>query len=163
MIVNGTSVAFERTVMSRIRRILVATDFSKTSAKALKSAIDLAKASRATLTFVHAHVPFAPLVPEQYIEAGTWDRIDTETQRWAERQLAKLAERARKSGVRASSMLVIGDPSGQIVRTARSLRADLIVVGTHGRQGLTKFFLGSVAERVIATAVCPVMTIRGTS
>ena len=65
--------------MSRIRRILVATDFSKTSAKALKSAIDLAKANRATLTILHAYVPFAPLVPEQYLEAGTWDRIDTES------------------------------------------------------------------------------------
>jgi nucleotide-binding universal stress UspA family protein len=149
--------------MTRIRRILVATDFSKTSAKAVTGAIDLAKTHRAKLTVMHAYVPLVPLVPEQYIEAGTWDRIDTETQRWAERQLAKLAERARKSGVRASSVLVSGDPSRQIVRTARSLRADLIVVGTHGRQGLTRFFLGSVAERVIATAACPVMTIRGAS
>ena len=149
--------------MTRIRRILVATDFSKTSAKALKSAIELAKGNRAKLTVVHAYVPFVPLVPEQYLEAGTWDRIDTESRRWAERQLAKLADRARKAGVRASAMLVTGDPSRQIVRTARSLRADLIVVGTHGRQGLTKFFLGSVAERVIATAACPVLTIRGVS
>jgi nucleotide-binding universal stress UspA family protein len=149
--------------MTRIRRILVATDFSKTSAKALTGAIDLAQTHRAKLAIMHAYVPLVPLVPEQYIEAGTWDRIDTETQRWAERQLAKLAERARKSGVRASSVLVSGDPSRQIVRTARSLRADLIVVGTHGRRGLTKFFLGSVAERVIATAACPVMTIRGAS
>ena len=163
MIVAGTRVAFDKVAMKRIQRILVATDFSKASAKALTGAIDLAKASRAKLTIVHAYVPFAPLVPEQYIEAGTWDRIDTETQRWAERQLAKLAERARKSGVRVATQMVIGDPSGQIVRTARSLRADLIVVGTHGRQGLTKFFLGSVAERVIATASCPVMTIRGAS
>jgi len=149
--------------MTRIRRILVATDFSKTSAKALAGAIDLAKAQRAKLTILHAYVPLVPLVPEQYIEAGTWDRIDTESRRWAERQLVKLAARARKSGVRATPALVIGDPSRQIVRTARSLRADLIVVGTHGRQGLTRFFLGSVAERVIATAACPVMTIRGAS
>jgi len=149
--------------MTRIRRILVATDFSKTSAKALTGAIDLAKAQRAKLTILHAYVPLVPLVPEQYIEAGTWDRIDTESRRWAERQLVKLAARARKSGVRATSALVIGDPSRQIVRTARGLRADLIVVGTHGRQGLTRFFLGSVAERVIATAACPVMTIRGAS
>jgi len=149
--------------MNRIRRILVATDFSKTSAKALSGAIDLAKGNRATLAIMHAYVPYLPLVPEQYIEAGTWDRIDTESRRWAERQLVKLAARARKSGVRATPVLVIGDPSRQIVRTARGLRADLIVVGTHGRQGLTRFFLGSVAERVIATAACPVMTIRGAS
>jgi len=55
---------------------------------------------------------------------------------------------------------VTGDPSAQIVRTARSTRADLIVIGTHGRRGVSKFLLGSVAERVIATAPCPVLTVR---
>ena len=147
--------------MTRIRRILCASDFSKTSGKALMSAIDLAKANRARLTIVHAHVPIVPLVPEQYLEASTWDRVDTETRRWAERQVEKLVEKARKRGVRASAMMVTGDPAQQIVRMARSKRADLIVVGTHGRRGFSKFFLGSVAERVIATAPCPVMTVRG--
>ena len=147
--------------MTRIRRILCASDFSKTSGKALMSAIDLAKANRARLTIVHAHVPIVPLVPEQYLEASTWDRVDTETRRWAERQVEKLVEKARKRGVHASAMMVTGDPAQQIVRMARSKRADLIVVGTHGRRGFSKFFLGSVAERVIATAPCPVMTVRG--
>ena len=147
--------------MTRIRRILCASDFSKTSGKALISAIDLAKANRARLTIVHAHVPIVPLVPEQYLEASTWDRVDTETRRWAEHQVEKLNEKARKRGVRASAMIVTGDPAQQIVRMARSKRADLIVVGTHGRRGLSKFFLGSVAERVVATAPCPVMTVRG--
>ena len=147
--------------MTRIRRILCASDFSKTSGKALISAIDLAKANRARLTIIHAHVPIVPLVPEQYLEASTWDRVDTETRRWAERQVEKLTEKARKRGVRASAMMVTGDPAQQIVRMARSKRADLIVVGTHGRRGFSKFFLGSVAERVIATAPCPVMTVRG--
>ena len=147
--------------MTRIRRILCASDFSKTSGKALMSAIDLAKANRARLTIVHAHVPIVPLVPEQYLEASTWDRVDTETRRWAERQVEKLVEKARKRGVRASAMMVTGDPAQQIVRVARSKRADLIVAGTHGRRGFSKFFLGSVAERVVATAPCPVMTVRG--
>ena len=147
--------------MKQIRRILVATDFSKTSAKAVTGAIDLAKANRARLVILHAYVPFVPLVPEQYLEAGAWDSIDTESRRWAERQLAMLADRAKKSGVRASSMMVTGDPSSQIVRVARSQRSDLIMVGTHGRRGFSRLFLGSVAERVIATAGCPVMTIRG--
>ena len=147
--------------MTRIRRILCASDFSKTSGKALIFAIDLAKANRARLTIVHAHVPIVPLVPEQYLEASTWDRVDTETRRWAERQVEKLVEKARKRGVRASAMMVTGDPAQQIVRMARAKRADLIVVGTHGRRGFSKFFLGSVAERIIATAPCPVMTVRG--
>jgi nucleotide-binding universal stress UspA family protein len=148
-------------LMIRIRRILCASDFSKTSGKALTSAIGLAKTNRASLTILHAYVPLVPLVPEQYIDSNTWDRVDTETRRWVERQVAKLADKARKSGVRASATMVIGDPAQQIVRTARSKHADLIVVGTHGRRGFSKFFLGSVAERVIATAPCPVMTVRG--
>lgn len=147
--------------MTRIRHILCASDFSNTSGKALNAAIDLAKTNRARLTILHAHVPIVPLVPEQYIQARTWDSVDTETQRWVERQAEKLAEKARKRGIRASGLMVVGDPAQQIVRMARSRRADLIVVGTHGRRGFSKFFLGSVAERVVATAPCPVMTVRG--
>jgi nucleotide-binding universal stress UspA family protein len=49
----------------------------------------------------------------------------------------------------------------QITRAARSKRADLVVIGTHGRTGLAKFFLGSVAGRVVSTASCPVLTVRG--
>ena len=147
--------------MTRIRRILCASNFSKTSGKALISAIDLAKANRARLTILQAYVPIVPLVPEQYIESSTWERVDTETRRWAERQVEKLADKARKHGLHASALMVTGDPAQQIVRMARSKRADLIVVGTHGRRGFSKFFLGSVAERVIATASCPVMTVRG--
>jgi nucleotide-binding universal stress UspA family protein len=147
--------------MTRIRRILCASDFSKTSSKAFAAAIDLAKASRASLTILHAHVPIIPLVPEQYIDSGAWDQVDTDARRWAGRQTDKLAQRARKRGVRASAMMVVGDPAQQIVKAARSQRADLVVVGTHGRRGVSRFFLGSVAERVIATAPCPVMIIRG--
>ncbi len=147
--------------MTRIRRILYASDFSKASGKALTSAISLAKANRARLTIVHVYVPIVPVVPEQYIASTTWDRVDTESRRFAETQVAKLADTAKKNGVRASAVMVIGDPARQIVRKARSTHADLIVVGTHGRRGVSKFFMGSVAERVISTAPCPVLTVRG--
>ncbi len=147
--------------MTRIRRILCATDFSRTSRKALDTAIGLAKTNGAALSILYAYVPIVPLVPEQYIEARTWDRVDAETRRWLEGQLAKTAVHAKKSGVRASALMVTGDPASQIVRAARARRFDLIVVGTHGRRGVSKFFLGSVAERVIATAPCPVLTVRG--
>ena len=128
--------------MKRIRRVLVASDCWQTFRKAVTGAIDLAKANRATLTIVHAYVP---VVPKQDIEPGTRDRTDTDTRRWTERHLTKLAERARKFGVRAFSMLVINEPSRQIVRVARAISAGLVVVGTRG----------------ISTDACPVMTIRG--
>ena len=68
--------------------------------------------------------------------------------------------KAKKAGVRATSVLLEGVAHAQIARTARRLRADVVVVGTHGRTGLAKLFLGSVAGRVIAIAPCPVMTVR---
>ena len=143
------------------RSILYASDFSTASRRAFASALALAGAERATLTIVHVVVPMMPLVPEQYIEAATWDRIDTEARRWGQQQLARLATQALKKGVKASTLLLEGDPAREISRAARSKRADFIVVGTHGRGGLTKFFLGSVAEKIVATAPCPVVTVRG--
>lgn len=147
--------------MARFRRILCASDFSKTSGRALAFAIDVAKANQARLVILYVFVPIVPVVPGRYIDLSTWARVDTETRRWVERQLARLADRARKAGVRAAALIVTGDPAQRIIRAARSKRADLIVIGTHGRRGLSKFVLGSVAERVIATAPCPVMTVRG--
>jgi nucleotide-binding universal stress UspA family protein len=147
--------------MTRIRRILCASDFSTTSSRALTVAIGLARTIGARLTIVYAHVPIAPLVPEQVIDSITLDRLDRDARRWVERHIAGLVRRANKAGVRAAAVTVTGDPSAQIVRSARSTRADLIVIGTHGRRGISKFLLGSVAERVIATAPCPVLTVRG--
>jgi nucleotide-binding universal stress UspA family protein len=146
--------------MTRFRRILCASDFSKTAGRAVTAAIDLARANRARLTIVYAYVPITPLVPEQYIDSLTLSRLDLDTRRWVEREMARLVRRAKKSGIRVAATMVTGDPSAQIVRTARSTRADLIVIGTHGRRGVSKFLLGSVAERVIATAPCPVLTVR---
>jgi universal stress protein A len=147
--------------MSRVRQILFASDFSKTSAKAFATALALAKANRATLAVLHVTVPFMPVVPEQYIGGATLDQLNADSRRWAQRQLAKLTEKTKKAGVRAVGLMMEGEPARQIVRAARSKRADLIVVGTHGRTGLDKFFVGSVAQRVVVTAPCPVVTVRG--
>ena len=147
--------------MSRMRRILFASDFSKASGKAFATAMTMAKANQATLTILHVIVPFVPIVAEQYINTVTWEQIDRQARRWSQRQLVKLVDRAKKAGIRAVGLLLEGDPAQQIVRAARSKRADLLVVGTHGRTGLSKLFVGSVAARVVATASCPVATVRG--
>lgn len=147
--------------MTPMRRILFASDFSKASAKAFATAVTLAKANRATVTILHVIVPFVPFTSEDAIRGDTLEQISIETRRWSQRQLAKLTAKAKKAGIRAVGLIVEGDPAGQIVRAARSKRADLVVVGTHGRTGLTKFFVGSVAQRVVATAPCPVVVVRG--
>jgi nucleotide-binding universal stress UspA family protein len=143
--------------MARIVRILFATDFSKASRKAFTTAMTLAKANRGTLTILHVIAPFKPIMPQGYSGTQTWEEIDLQGRQWAKRGLARLAEKAKQAGVRATGLLVQGDPAArQIVRIARSKKADLVVVGTHGRTGFTKVFLGSVAGRVVATAPCPV-------
>jgi nucleotide-binding universal stress UspA family protein len=63
--------------------------------------------------------------------------------------------------VRSKTLLLHGLADQQIIRAARSAKADLIVIGTHGRTGLARLFLGSVASRVLAGARCPVLTVRG--
>ncbi len=146
--------------MSGFHRILFATDFSKESAKAFDTAVALAKASRATLMILHVIAPFTPIMPEQYIGTQTWDEIDLEGRASAKRELIKLAAKAKRAGIRATELIAKGEPAKQIVRAARSRSADLVVVGTHGRTGFTKFILGSVAARVVAMAQCPVVTVR---
>jgi nucleotide-binding universal stress UspA family protein len=147
--------------MKRIRRILYASDFSAASRRAFAAAVTMAKSLDAKLTIVYVLAPVVATVPEQYLDAVTLDQLDKQARQWTARQLHKLAGNAKRAGVRATTLLREGDPADQIVRAGRSTRADLIVVGTHGRRGLPKFFLGSVAERVVAMAPCPVVTVRG--
>ncbi|OFV90840.1 MAG: hypothetical protein A3G76_06290 [Acidobacteria bacterium RIFCSPLOWO2_12_FULL_65_11] len=147
--------------MKRIRHVLCASDFSSASRRAFATAVTMAQSLDAKLTIGYVIRPLIVTAPEQYLDAVTVDQLRKEERRWSARQLEKLADSAKKAGVRAATLLRDGDPSEQIVRASRSTRADIIVLGTHGRRGLSKFFLGSVAARVVATAPCPVVTVRG--
>jgi universal stress protein A len=146
--------------MRRFKRIMVASDLSKVSRGALNTAIVFAQSKGAELIIVHVLVPIAPFVPEQLIQPGILETIEVDARRWAEQQLARLAAAARKTGVRVKAVLLSGDPADQIIRAARTHHSDLIVVGTHGRRGFSKMMIGSVAERVVRTAPCPVVTVR---
>jgi len=145
-----------------MRRILHPSDFSPASSAALRKAIEMAKASRGQLLIAHVLSPVVP-VGEGYISPKVYDEIATSSRTWAQRKLAKLLAQVKKAGVRASGTLLEGIAHEQIVRFARSKRVDVIVMGTHGRSGLAKLFLGSVAGRVVAAATSPVLTVRGRS
>jgi len=147
--------------MTRLRRILFASDFSKASGKAFATAVMMARTSRASLMVLHVIAPLAPVSPDQYIGPDTWKEVDREARRWTSRKLAGIIAKAGKQGVKAVGLTADGSAAVQIVRVAKSKRADLVIIGTHGRTGLAKFFLGSVAGRVVSTAPCPVMTVRG--
>jgi len=105
--------------------------------------------------------PFVPMAGDGYVPPQVYDDIEAGARAYAQRQLATLAVRAKKGGVRATVLLLEGVPHEQIARAARSKRADLVVLGTHGRTGLARMFLGSVASRVLSIAPCPVLTVRG--
>ena len=95
------------------------------------------------------------------MSAEAWDQLERGQRMTGQRQLNRLIAQAKDAGVRARGLLLdIGVTHDQIVRFAKARRVDLIVMGTHGRSGVAKAILGSVASRVLASARCPVMTVR---
>ena len=142
-------------------RILHATDFSAASGAAFTWAVKMARRDRAELLLLHVLSPPAPLVADAYVTPAVWNTLIRSQRASAQRRLDTLVAKARRARLRARGLLVEGVPADRIVRTARGQRAGLIVVGTHGRTGAARFFLGSVAGRVVATAHCPVLTVRG--
>src|SRR5215510_4034769 len=129
-------------------KILYATDYSKASARALDQAVALTKQNHAELLVLHVIDPVTPYVAGEDIGG-------------AELYMRKLMEKLRKLRVNAKSLLVRGTAQEQIVKAAKGRRANLIVIGTHGRTGLSKLLMGSVANKVVSTAHCPVLTVRG--
>ncbi|WHZ15277.1 MAG: Universal stress protein family [Nitrospira sp.] len=139
-----------------IRHLLVPVDFSSPSLDALEYAIQVVDRFGARLTLLHV------LEPIYYdLELGL-GRIEQEVQKrthW-EAQLDGLAQVVRERGLAAESVVLGGIPSESIVTYAREQCCDLIVMGTHGRRGLTRLRYGSVAESVLRQAPCPVLTVK---
>jgi len=146
--------------MSRIRRIVHPTDFSRASSAAFKRAVELAKGNRAELLLTHVLSPAVPILADGYVSPQVYDDMAA-AQAYGQKHLNALVKKARQAGARARGLLLEGVPHERIARAARSKKADLVVIGTHGRTGFAKLFLGSVASRVLAVSPCPVLTDRG--
>jgi nucleotide-binding universal stress UspA family protein len=144
-----------------IRNILVATDFSSASRPAFRRALEMASENGAALWIAHVASPPAPMSPEGFVLPRFYEDMSDAIRTDAQKRLRTLLSRARKAGVRARSLILNGVPHDALNRAARRHRADLLVLGTHGRTGVAKLFVGSVASRVVATSRCPVLTIRG--
>ena len=149
-----------------VKRILHASDFSPASRSAFSMARFLAKKLGARLILFHAYEGIAPtmmpapMMPMTGPAPGVIvDSLWAAARRAGERGLERLATRARRDGLRVSTRLEVGAPAAAIVRAARKERAAMVVLGTHGRTGLPRLLIGSVAERVIRTAPCPVVTV----
>lgn len=147
--------------MSAYRRILVAVDGSPTSMKGLREAIRLAKNSRAQLFLVHVVNEFYAFANLDGYAPGV-DLVPA-LREGGRRILAKAKAVADKEGIRAKTLMreTLGGPAAEtIVRDARRQRADLIVLGTHGRRGLRRAVLGSDAEQVVRRSPVPVLLVR---
>ena len=122
----------------------------------------LAKANRGQLLVLHVMSPPTLAMPgEGYVSPALYDSLEATARRQAQKRLGAIVARARASGARASALLLEGMPHEVIARAARSRKADLVVIGTHGRSGLAKLFLGSVAARLVTLSPRPVLTVRG--
>jgi universal stress protein A len=134
-----------------IKRILVPIDFSNYSLNALAQACGLAEHFGAALVLLHVIEP---------IHFITESDVYAEQRRASTAQLTRLRADLEKKGHRVRLLIRGGIPSRVIVEAARSNRADLIVMGTHGRTGLAHLLIGSVAEKVVRVSACPVLTVR---
>ncbi|HUU33011.1 MAG TPA: universal stress protein [Vicinamibacterales bacterium] len=143
--------------MLTLTRILCPTDFSDISTTAEACATALARHYDAGLHLLHVDPPTPVMAP--YGEIPVDIRLFEQQRELAERDLAAARERARAAGVAADASVRGGHPAREILAASAEIQADLIVLGSHGRGGVEHLLLGSVAEKVMRKAECPVMVV----
>jgi nucleotide-binding universal stress UspA family protein len=145
--------------MLTFKNILVPVDFTETSKKALDYAVELAKRFDSKITVLHAYeIPVFGFPDGALIATAD---IASRIANAAQQSLAATVDARKSSGVVLEGVLRTGVTWEEIHSLASELPADLIVIGTHGRRGLARALLGSVAENVIRTSKVPVLTIHG--
>ncbi len=141
-----------------IRRILVPVDFSDQAPNVLDWAAHLAKQHGSRILLLHAyHLPVEfQQLEGAYLPPDFWSNVKVE----AEQSLSRYAEELERRGIQVESVVREGYPATVIVDEAASQSVELIVIGTHGLSGLKHLLLGSIAERVVQRAPCPVLTVK---
>jgi universal stress protein A len=145
-----------------IRRILAPTDFSELSKQGLQSALELAEAFGAKLLLLYVVEP-PPYPVEGIVPSHLGATLLDDLERQATNDLAQMLSETQASNMDVARRVVVGIPYRKIVDVAEEEKIDLIVMTTHGRTGLSHLVMGSVAEKIVRTAPCPVLTIRPTS
>jgi nucleotide-binding universal stress UspA family protein len=160
---RGARPRMEHVMTNTISRILVPVDFSACSDHALKYATILASRFDARVEMLHVvEEPFAASTWSAEVYVPYMPELLTGLQKEAERRLGELRATVAAAGLLTDSAVVIGRPSQAIVERAAETHADLIVMGTHGRTGVSHLILGSVAEQVLRKAPCGVLTVKDT-
>jgi len=140
------------------KHILHPTDFSSGAEAAFARALEIARREHGELILVHI---LEGLVPVRGAYTAMELQVRAAVTAAVRQGFDRLRARAKRAGVPASEVLAEGWVPEQIAKLARKRHANLIVMGTHGRTGWAKVMLGSVAERVVVLAPCPVLTVRG--
>jgi nucleotide-binding universal stress UspA family protein len=140
-----------------IKKILIPADGSDYSIRAADYGISIAKVHDAQITVVYV---LDEVVIEKFSKVTERENIEKDLKADGQRYINYILRLAQKEGVKATSLIVKGRPFEQIVHLADDLSVDLIVMGTYGRRGAERILIGSVAERVIEYAHCPVLVIK---
>jgi nucleotide-binding universal stress UspA family protein len=143
----------------QFRHILAPTDFSEYSKKAVASALELAQTFGAKLSILHV-IELPPYPIEGYVPPSLSATFLEDLERQATEDLAQLVPEAESAKVEVERLVAVGTPARTIIETAEAEHVDLIVMATAGRTGFSHLVMGSIAERVVRTASCPVLTIR---
>jgi nucleotide-binding universal stress UspA family protein len=139
-----------------VRRILIAVDENPIAAHAADYGIDLAHRLGAEVGFIHVIDPSGAIAPESGVPA---DKMAAMAEQEGKRLVAAFRQRL-PAQLTALEFVQIGRPASKIVEAAKQWPADLIVVGSHGRTGITRTLLGSVAEGIMRHATCPVLVVK---
>jgi len=139
------------------QRIVCATDFSDTAEAAWAVARDLAAVHRAELTLVHV---FPDLPPSPDVAVPSVIQVWEEQKRWVDAELNRRVADAASRGLRSRAVIKHGPAADGLAEAVTEAHGDLLVVGTHGRTGLERVLLGSVAEAVVRAAPCAVLTVK---
>ncbi len=145
--------------MITFKLILCPIDFSDTSAHALETAIELATQLNAKIHLVHVYQYPAFSMPEADLATPIDLSLQDDYVERLKQQLEDLRNKYSDSSISVGSTLAEGVPYVEIVETAKEINADLIIIGTHGRTGLSHMLLGSVAERVVRSSLVPVLSV----
>ena len=147
--------------MRRAKRILFPTDFSRHARYALRRAAAMARTSGAEMILFHVLPQTTPggLSEDSYLLSNWREFMKREEER-ARAALQREAQSKLLEGVKVRTVLGAGSPYREITRIASRMRVDLIVISTHGTTGLLHLLLGSVAERVVRLAHCPVLVVK---
>ncbi|WP_347453718.1 universal stress protein [Acinetobacter thermotolerans] len=143
------------------QNILVPIDGSQTSLAAVDKAVELAKAFNSKITVVQV-MTLDPYIAAEYITAAQTNDLIERARTSIQQNLDEAKKRFEAAGVQVETQLLEGQVvNTEITKAAKTLGADLIVIGSHGRTGFKKFFLGSVAQSILGQAEIPVLVVRG--